>query len=438
VGRAVPARAPPLTGHPDRRQRFKQTDLLFGDIKACVDASPQLQQQFEAFEDRVIRKGTRGRAYRISAKGSSNDGARPSMYAADEIHELITEQQQASYERMASGILKRADGLVIATTTPGADLNSLLGRMHLRGVKTNNGEPGGDARMLFVWYGAPGTGVPDNPAVLAELLRMANPAADLFLDVDEHVALAGTIPANRFERLHLGRWTNILDAWLPDGAWDALLHAEAAARRDAGEPSVPHGANVVAGFDGSWSHDATALVVEDLETRVQSVVGWWERPDDARDDWKVPYADVEAVVRRTFTDYRVRELAYDRRIWHDLFDRLDAEGYPVVEMPQGEHMIQAAQRAYEDIVAGPDAGRIHHDGDPRLARHYANCVGRQVVGGVRVEKEHRDSTRYIDGAIASIQAHEHASRILDDAGVQVWDLDELLAGDDDTTDDDES
>lgn len=385
---------------------FDQADLLFGDMKACVEASDELQKRLEAFDDRIVRKDGRGAAFKVSSKAGTNDGKRPSSYGADELHELTGKKEQ-TYRTIARGIVKRKSGLVLITSTPGYDVNTEMGRLHQHGLRVN--ESGGleDPRFLFIWWGVAGDAVPKDPDELRRLIRLANPAADLFLDVDEHVALAATMPPYEFERYHLGRWTQIGSSWLPPGAWDECLDEEAAARRENGMPSIPLGADVVMGFDGSFSGDSTALVIEDLATRTQALLGLWEKPADARPDWKVSQLDVEVVIRKAFRDYKVRELVYDRRIWHRLFELLETEGYPVVEMPQGQHMLDAAQRMYEAIAAQ----RVHHDGDPRLSRHYGNAVGRPGPGGVRVDKEHRESTRYIDAAIASIMAHDHVEAI---------------------------
>jgi phage terminase large subunit-like protein len=409
---------------------FDQADLLFGDIKACVDASEALQSRLEAFEDRIIRKDGQGAAFKVSSKAGTNDGKRPSAYGADELHEL-TGQKEKTFRTIARGLAKRKDGLVLVTSTPGYDTETEMGRLHAHGVRVNETSGLEDPRFLFIWWGVTGDGVPkDDHDELRRLIRLANPAADLFLDVDEHVRMAATMPSYEYERYHLGRWTQVGAAWLPPGAWEACVDDEAAARRENGQPSIPYGREVVLGFDGSFSGDSTALVIEDLETRVQAVLGCWERPADARPDWKVSQAAVEVVIRKAFRDYKVRELVYDRRIWHLLFETLEDERFPVVEMPQGQDMLDAAGRMY---LAVADR-RIHHDGDPRLARHYGNAVGKPVEGGTRVSKETRESTRYIDLAIASIMAHDHVEAIAPtERAPEVWDLEDYL---DDLDDDD--
>jgi phage terminase large subunit-like protein len=401
---------------------YAQAELLFGDMRACVDSSDKLQTRLEAFEDRILHKDGSGKAYKVAAKGGSNDGGRPTTYCADEIHEMLTAEQVKAYRNIARGVKKRSDGFELATTTPGADLDSLLGKLHVKGLKTNAGEPGGDPRLLFVWYGAgPEFTDLDDPAVLAAALRASNPAADLFLNVEEHVASFGDMPLYEFERYHLGRWTQVLAAWLPPGAWADRIDKERAKTRTNTAPGIPAGADVVLGFDGSFSGDSTALVACDLNGMVLGVVACWEKPENARPDWHVPMADVVGAVRQACTTYRVREIAYDPRIWQQAFQELEAEGLPVVEFDQGAPMLKATQRLYEAVARG----EVSHDGDPRLTRHMGNCVGTQVAGGVRVGKETRSSTRWVDLAIAAAMAFMTACVLTDKPGVQMFDPDDL-------------
>jgi len=53
-------------------------------------------------------------------------------------------------------------------------------------------------------------------------------------------------------------------------------------------------------------------------------------------------------------------------------------------------------------------GAVTHDGDKRLARHVANAVLRVDSRGSRLQKEHKDSKRRIDLAVAAVMAHSRA------------------------------
>jgi phage terminase large subunit-like protein len=51
---------------------------------------------------------------------------------------------------------------------------------------------------------------------------------------------------------------------------------------------------------------------------------------------------------------------------------------------------------------------LTHSGDLDLARHVGNAVVRNDSRGHRIVKEHRDSTRGIDLAVAAVMAHARA------------------------------
>jgi phage terminase large subunit-like protein len=57
------------------------------------------------------------------------------------------------------------------------------------------------------------------------------------------------------------------------------------------------------------------------------------------------------------------------------------------------------------------AGALTHSGDPDLARHVGNAVVKNDSRGHRIFKEHRDSTRRIDLAVAAVMAHAAASTV---------------------------
>ena len=50
-----------------------------------------------------------------------------------------------------------------------------------------------------------------------------------------------------------------------------------------------------------------------------------------------------------------------------------------------------------------------HDGDPLLARHVGHTVAKQTPLGTVIGKEHPDSPRKIDAAVAAVVAFERAA-----------------------------
>ena len=108
------------------------------------------------------------------------------------------------------------------------------------------GRRGDDPSFVYVEYAAPDGCEVDHEDAWA----VANPALGDFLYLD---ALRSTMRTTReadFRRCRWGQWTQHADAWLPREAWQACSDLR----------EIPAAAEVVLGFDGSYSGDATAIV----------------------------------------------------------------------------------------------------------------------------------------------------------------------------------
>nr|WP_165964994.1 terminase TerL endonuclease subunit [Mycobacterium eburneum] len=379
---------------------YDQADLLFGDMRNAVAESPRLRSVMTPFEGEIQVKDGPGRAYKVAAVAGTNDGQRPSTFLADEIHEW-TGNKERVHLVIANGCAKRDGSLVLNTTTPGFDPDTMAGKMHDYGTRVNAGEIVDD-EFLFVHFGCPSDRYDlSDPEQLAMAVRDANPAADLFLNVNDVCARYHQIPENEFFRYHLGIWVPSAQAWLPAGAWDAR-------RADPKEfRPVPDGAEVCLGFDGSFSNDSTALVVASCAAVPHlDVVECWERPSNAGADWTVPILDVEAAIREACRRWQVREIVCDPFRWARTYQVLEDEGLPIVEYPQSAtRMTPATQRFYEAVM---NEG-LTHSGDPRLGRHLANAVLKVDARGQRITKDAKNSARKIDLAVAAVMAFDRAA-----------------------------
>lgn len=376
---------------------YEQADLLFGDLRSCVKESPTLAPLFDAYEGEVQVKGQPSRAYKVAAVAGTNDGQRPSAFLADEIHEWLGNKARVHLV-IENGTAKRADSLVLNTTTPGADLDTMAGRMHEYGVRVNTGEIRDDD-FLFVWWGAdPDAFNLDDDDELTQAIIAANPAAGTFLNVNDVKRRYRQVPRHEFARYHLGAWTTVQESWLPFGAWEECATGE----------GVPDGAPVVLGFDGSYNNDSTALVVAQLAPRPHlDLVQAWEKPVQVQGEWKVPIVEVEDAIRAACRRWSVREIVCDPYRWARSMEVLEGEGLPVVEFPQSPaRMTPASQRFYEAVVNQT----LTHSGNPLLARHIGNAVLKVDSRGSRITKEHRHSVRKIDAAIAAVIALDRTAQ----------------------------
>jgi phage terminase large subunit-like protein len=374
---------------------YEQADLLFGDLRSCVKESPTLSPLFDAFEGEIQVKDGPGRAYKVAAVAGTNDGQRPSAFFPDEIHEW-TGNKARVHLVIANGLSKRSDSLLLNTTTPGADLDSLAGRLHEYGYKVNSGEVTDDEFLFVHWGVNPDAQDLTTSEGAAAAVRLANPASDAFLNVADVVSRKAQVPLHEWVRYHLGWWTTVAEYWLPPGSAADCVSLE----------KIAQGADVVLGFDGSFNNDSTALVAVSVADKPHvQVVAAWERPENAQ-EWQVPILDVEAAIRDACRTWQALEIACDPFRWARSYQVLEGEGLPVVEFPQSPaRMTPATQRFYEAIVNQT----LTLDGDPRLLRHLGNTTLKVDARGSRLAKEHRNSRRKIDLAIAAVMALDRAS-----------------------------
>ncbi len=194
---------------------------------------------------------------------------------------------------------------------------------------------------------------------LLAAIRDANPAADLFLNTPRRRRPLSPDRAQRVLSVSLGAV----------GGWRAGM----ATRRRLGRlrrtsVTIPDGAQVCLGFDGSFNNDSTALVVVSCgDVPHIDVVAAWEKDPLDGPDWTVPILDVEDAIRNACRAWQVRESVCDPFRWARTYQVLEAENLPVVEFPQSPSRMTPASAAFFQAVMnhGPDA----HSADPRLARH---------------------------------------------------------------------
>ena len=378
---------------------FEQADLAFGAARTMLREGP-LSQRFEVYDTEILVKNGPGRMYRVAAVAGTNDGARPTFFLADELHEW-TGRKERVHLVLSNGRAKRQDAWELAISTAGWDLTSLLGRMYLHGKRVAAGEED-DPSFLFEWHEAPGEVKMGNRRSLEAAIRKANPAIGDFLPLENVIARARPSEMPEFEwlRYHANQWVSAPDRWLPQGAWDGR-----SGKRKPPEDGTP----IVIGFDGSYAGDSTAIVGATIEEVPRIfVIGAWEKSAEAGDDWRVDIPDVEQSIRNACSRWQVQRVGCDPFRWQRSIAVLAEAGFPVIEWPshQPSRMVPACAQFYDAVVNE----QLTHDGDERMAKHIANAIVKIDSRGPRITKDHKDSVRRIDLAVAAVIAHDLALR----------------------------
>ena len=377
--------APTSPNIPIAAASFEQADLLFGTCRVMATEGP-LKPYLEAFDTEILIKSAPGRAFRVAAAAGTNDGGRPTVFAADELHEW-TGNKARVFLVITNSIAKRKDGLVLVISTAGSQDSELLRGMYDRGKAIEVGEVVDDA-FLFDWREAdPALDPNDGPSVRAEMARQANPHVDEFGTLEFVERRWSEIPEHEWRRYFANSWWQPpLESWLPARAWAQCV----------GSADFVAGLPVWVGVDMALKHDSVAVVAAqpqpDGSVRLSERI-WF--PEGSTID----VAAVENHLRQLHLVYRLADVSYDPAYFERSAQVLTDEGLPMMEFPQSAaRMVPACQTAYELICTG----RVVHSGSPVFADQVVSAAVRETEGGWRLSKG--KSRRKIDAAIAMVMA----------------------------------
>jgi phage terminase large subunit-like protein len=342
----------------------------------------------------VTLPGKRGFIRPVTSGDKKADGAKSTFIVADETHLWVLPRLVSLHDRMTNNLLKRkiASGWMLETSTMYAkDEKSVAEGTHLYAQQVAEGRVR-DRTLLFDHRQASESWNLTRREERVKALREAYGPAAAWMDIDA-LANAWNDPQkseSSFRRYWLNQPVSTLGSWLPFGAWAALEDLRA----------VPPGADVVLTLDGSFNGDTTGvLVVEVGEKPHVDVLQAWERPANARPDWRVPVSDVEQAIRDACRKWNVLELAADPYRWQRSLEALRDDGVPVEEFHQSSQRMTPATK---DFYASVVDKEMTHSGNAVLARHIGNAVLKEDSRGTRIIKETPTSVRRIDLAVCAV------------------------------------
>jgi phage terminase large subunit-like protein len=386
----------------------RQAGRLFDAASRFVRRHEGLSQALRVrdHEGVIVREDGLGSIIRLTSDPNRLYGYSPSLVICDELAFWSAPQLRRAYAALTSGGGARSAPRTFTITTAGEAStrhDGILGGILDAALQTDDvtRKPGltiarlRDAETLVYAYEAPTADVRDVKA-----LKLANPASWITLDYLRRQAENPELTDAQVLQLHGCVWAAAERTWIPPEAW--------AARADR-ERELEPGEQVVLSFDGSQRRDSTVLCATTLDGHV-SVLGAWEKPVGVR-EWRVPREQVHAAVQAAFARYSVLEFACDPFGWEaelDEWRNLYGE-LMVVEFAtnQPARMAPALNRFRTAVLEGD----LSHDGNAMLAAHVGHAVAKLSPAGdvVGIAKDHPDSPRKIDAAVAAVIGFERAA-----------------------------
>jgi hypothetical protein len=245
-------------------------------------------------------------------------------------------------------------------------------------------------------------------AIRIVLPKIRGDATWLKVETITQSILDATIAPSRSRRMWFNQIVAEEDALYGPEQWADILHEGA---------TLQPGDEIVMGFDGGKTDDATSLVCIRVRDMCAFVLGLWEKPDGPKGDgWSVPRAEVDSTVHDAFRMYDVKAFYADVALWESYiseWDELYGEGL-AVKSPVGKDRIgwdmrsslKLSTMAHERLMRSIFDKKLRYDGDLTLRRHALNARRRSNNYGVSFGKESRESPRKVDAYAALMLAHE--------------------------------
>jgi phage terminase large subunit-like protein len=362
-----------------------QARRVFDVAKQMVRWDTDLSNLCKVYRNKIEIAETGNTFEVLSADAGLQHGRNPVLSIVDETH---VHPSGELTEALASGSGARVQSMVIHITTPGSDPNSYLADLVEYGRKVHAGDVI-DPSWYQSWNPPPEGADHRDPAVW----RAYNPGlANGWISETYLQSQCEQLHESEFRRLHLAQWTKSHQAWIPAGAWDQCFDPDLL---------IADGEAVCLGVDGSYSRDNGAVIAATRDGRIYPVWSWEQSEHTDR----LPFPEMEQVIREACDRWKVREIAYDRYAVADTMARLEAEGYPCIEFPQSTTRLAPACGRFLDAVLDRT---LTHSGTGLLKRHIENCRIKSDQYGTRIIKESKDSKNKIDSALAAVLAYDAA------------------------------
>lgn len=391
-----------------------QTDNTMTMVLGMVRESPVVADYGLDVGITRVYSAAGGRLEPITASASTAEGARPSFVVLDETHHWTAGNGGHKLaEVIRRNLGKSRDGAARSVETTNAHepgQGSVAERSHEAWQLQRDGVARGSSLLYDSREAPAGTDLADEGSLLTGLRAAYGDSTwvDLRRVVDE--VWDPNTPTATARRFYLNQVVAAVDAWLAPHEWDACARPDLYLQdRD----------QVVLGFDGSRTDDATALVACRVSDGLLDLVGVWEHPTgEAAATWEVPRDEVDHTVRAAFRRFRVVGFYADPELWESYVDRWRDElgdsllveattgtgkrAHPIAWGFYGREaeVVRAVERTHSDVVSG----ELVHTGHRTLRRHVLNARRRPGRYGVGIGKESKGSPRKIDAAVAAVLA----------------------------------
>jgi hypothetical protein len=141
---------------------------------------------------------------------------------------------------------------------------------------------------------------------------------------------------------------------------------------------VPDRSLIVIGVDGARFEDAIGLIATDVAQAHQFVLGIWEKPEGADDDYEHPVDEIDGRMIEAQERFTVWRTYVDPQWIDHLMDRWQGRYGEKKILPWYTNRPKQIAYAIRNYAAAMNAGDLSHDGDADMAKHIAHARRRKL------------------------------------------------------------
>lgn len=377
-----------------------QAQIMLRQAQGFIRRSTALQNRLQVKQREIVHKTLGGRVRILASDVDTADGVIPTLALVDELHR---HKSGDLYGVFRDGLGPR-QGRMVTISTAGDDEDSPLGHLRTKAYGYSGMERDGAYRHVVTGSFALHEWAldADEPFHDLRLVKQANPAPWQSLESLRERHDSPSTTEAQWARFACGIWGLGMERAFDRDLWASL----------AGPRGIAPGRKITLGFDGSRRHDATALVAVDIKDGHISLLGLWERPANAYEDWEIPEAEVNETVASAFSTYDVWRMYADPPYWESALDRWAGDYGEERVVRWWTNRLKAMALALHAFQGDMAPGRMTHDGDEDLARHIGNAARRETKMREGedflwlIRKDGAKSPRKIDAAMAAVLAWE--------------------------------
>lgn len=345
-----------------------QATILFNQAAAMVERSG-LQDRFDVKGGyRHIRLGSnpQARIRVMAADAATADGVIPTLALVDELHRHPSGDLYGVFRDGLDG----RDGRMVTMSTAGWDLDSPLGVLRAKalvmpsfsrqGAYSHARSDDGGSFVLHEWSLRDDDDLED-----LDLVKLANPASWQTVEKLRRRKESPSMTPGRWARFACGVWTSGEEPWIEAPMWDRLkVDIGRVELRERVWVSVDVGTNSGIAIAAPRPDESVAVKVELFEGQI-------------------PLEVVEQRLVELASEYRVREVTYDRVGFQRSAELLEKRGLPMVEIPHSPERMSIVSMTLHRLI---EAQKLHHDGDLVLRTQVLAGTTKETERGWRLVK----------------------------------------------------